>query len=229
VPANPSPTPPDMQANLIKNAGFEKTLDTLGWELYKQEGIDRVTESRFGDYALRSTQVESTSGDWAGISQDLSVQSGKTYNFTAWLKWENATQVHMKVVWLDASDAKIDEVPLMIEDGNSKDWVQKGDQVIAPHNTKKARVFIWHGVKNNKDVVPGGAVYIDQIEFSPNKVDSIGFSQTSNSCLSAEIVSPKGAENRQNAGNFPVQNQFNIKWEPSDCKMTVQYYQNLRG
>ncbi|UCE04478.1 MAG: hypothetical protein JSW07_12690 [bacterium] len=44
-------------------------------------------------------------------------------------------------------------------------------------------------------------------------------------CLLARIVSPKGTKYRQDAANFPVENNVEIKWEPSDCIMTVEYYQ----
>lgn len=45
-------------------------------------------------------------------------------------------------------------------------------------------------------------------------------------CSESRITSPSGTQDRGRSANFPVLNTFTISWEPADCRMTVEYYQN---
>lgn len=44
-------------------------------------------------------------------------------------------------------------------------------------------------------------------------------------CASARIISPIGARNRHDGAAYPVTTTVTIEWKPSDCIMTVEYYQ----
>jgi hypothetical protein len=44
-------------------------------------------------------------------------------------------------------------------------------------------------------------------------------------CASARITAPIGARNRHDGAAFPVTTTVTIAWKPSDCIMTVEYYQ----
>ncbi|MCB0143855.1 MAG: AAA-like domain-containing protein [Caldilineaceae bacterium] len=48
----------------------------------------------------------------------------------------------------------------------------------------------------------------------------------SNECESAYFVSPQGTEHRHLASNFRVPDTIPISWEPADCPMIVQLYQD---
>lgn len=50
-------------------------------------------------------------------------------------------------------------------------------------------------------------------------------------CFYANIVSPQGTHSEPDAPSFPVSNNVEVSWEPSECVMIVQYYQNneLKG
>jgi hypothetical protein len=45
-------------------------------------------------------------------------------------------------------------------------------------------------------------------------------------CSRVQITMPQGTKNKQDAGKFPVSNQVVVTWEPADCVMIVQFYQN---
>ncbi len=44
-------------------------------------------------------------------------------------------------------------------------------------------------------------------------------------CASARIAAPIGARNRHDGAAYPVTTTVTIEWNPSDCIMTVEYYQ----
>ena len=50
-------------------------------------------------------------------------------------------------------------------------------------------------------------------------------------CLSAKIISPKGAptNRRNNAVAFPVSSPIAVSWDKTECVMTVEYYQKGRS
>ena len=48
----------------------------------------------------------------------------------------------------------------------------------------------------------------------------------SDPCFKAKIISPSGTDDKNIAAGFPVTNMITISWEPSECVMIVQSYQN---
>src|SRR5262245_43557138 len=44
-------------------------------------------------------------------------------------------------------------------------------------------------------------------------------------CASARITAPSGARNRHDGAAYPVTTTVTIAWKPSDCILTVEYYQ----
>jgi hypothetical protein len=53
----------------------------------------------------------------------------------------------------------------------------------------------------------------------------------STDCTHAQITSPQGAESYEDAPNFHISNRVTVSWQPADCVLIVQYYQEetLRG
>lgn len=45
-------------------------------------------------------------------------------------------------------------------------------------------------------------------------------------CASAQIATPAGTKDRENAKSYEVTSEVTVSWVPSDCIMTVQSYQN---
>jgi hypothetical protein len=48
----------------------------------------------------------------------------------------------------------------------------------------------------------------------------------SNTCFDAKIISPSGTDDKNTAAGFPITNTVTISWEPPECVMIVQSYQN---
>jgi len=140
-----------------------------GWYL---DGADVHTldaSSHSGSYALRSVQERTTAQEptWRGIRQRVQVTPGQVYLFTAWLKWQNAAQAHIKIEFLDANDNRLDNETRFImrgNDGDSNGWKQRVASVIIPEGAATAQIIIWHGVSNHTNV-PGGTVWIDDVSF----------------------------------------------------------------
>jgi len=47
-------------------------------------------------------------------------------------------------------------------------------------------------------------------------------------CIQSQISEPRGTPYRAQAINFIVPHNFRISWNPSDCPMIIQYYQDNR-
>jgi len=45
-------------------------------------------------------------------------------------------------------------------------------------------------------------------------------------CTSAKLVSPKGALEKDRAIEHSINKSSTISWQPAECQMTIQYYQN---
>lgn len=151
--------------NLVRNSGFEEPIQG-NWVSGGQIGIET---SHNGSNALCSAQSDTNDGFlWVGIEQTLTVNSGQSYNYAAWLKWENAAQVHLQVQWRGNSGVGLGESfsagPF---DGNSNGWIEKGGIIQAPQNATTALIRVWHGVVNNSSKVPGSKICIDDVVFSP--------------------------------------------------------------
>jgi len=79
----------------------------------------------------------------------------------------DSPQVHVKVDWFDIDDNRLDEYTTFIMrgvDGNSNGWMQKGEEVVAPPNSVKGRLTIWHGILSS-EIIPGGVMCVDNAEF----------------------------------------------------------------
>jgi len=153
--------------NLLVNGDFEEPLNTYGWELDRNP--TRISPGYFGDFMVCSTQSlkSEDSEKWAGIKQSILVEPSKHYFVKVWLSWEEATQVHVKVDWFDIDDNRLDEYTTFIMrgvDGNSNGWMQKGEEVVAPPNSVKGRLTIWHGILSS-EIIPGGVMCVDNAEF----------------------------------------------------------------
>jgi len=165
-PAAPVESQNQSATNLVRNGGFDEQLQGSGWESGGQISIENGYNNT---NAICSIQNDANDGFlWIGIAQELSVISGQGYNYSAWLKWENAAQVHLQIWWFDASGQKLSEsFPAGPYDGNSNGWVQKGGNIVAPTNSVRARIMVWHGVLNNSNKVPGSKMCVDDVVFSP--------------------------------------------------------------
>lgn len=147
--------------NMVQNPGFES--GTQGWQISDDISI---IPGYLGQSALQSAKTTNSGWGWVGLSQEIAVNPGQRYTFTAYLNWTNASQLHMKVVWLDDLRRKV-EGPQVIggTDGTSGQWVQRGGTVVVPENVRVATISIWHGMKNGSAEV-GGIVQIDEVVFA---------------------------------------------------------------
>lgn len=150
-------------SNLIKNSGFEDALEGTGWEWG-----DRITlvDGYTGNFAASSVKSSDPGFGWVGLAQTIPVTAGKNYSFIAWLNWQNASQIHMKVLWYDDNLQELSSSFVMPgTDGTSSGWQKRGGVATAPAGATSATIYIWHGVKDNSSV-PGSTVWIDEVIFS---------------------------------------------------------------
>lgn len=166
---SPSPTSSFFSGeNLVANSGFEEGIYTY-WQAslaYNAPGYNSPT-------SICSTQAQQDDFVWIGVQQDITVEPNASYDFSAWLYWENATQVHAKVVWLDYLGQQVGETSdrqvfiLPGTDGSSGGWTLVQGIVTAPNFAQAARISFWHGVKNAVTVIPGGMLCVDDVQFTP--------------------------------------------------------------
>lgn len=173
-PPNPVKTPapfatesgsnPTLGSNLINNGDFENPLDGSGWEWSDQVSLINGYSNNFGVSSVKTANV--TFG-WVGLAQEVPARSGTTYSFTAWLYWQNATQVHMKILWFDDSLRELGTTFVMDGiDGSSPGWVKRGGLATALPGTAVARLYFWHGIKDGTTNMPGSELWIDDVIFA---------------------------------------------------------------
>ncbi len=91
---------------------------------------------------------------------------GDCYSASAWVKLQNAFQVHIKILWFDSNFAEISNNFIMGgTDGNS-DWSQHGGVATSPANAVTARPTFWHGVKVGDINVPNSFMCVDDVFFA---------------------------------------------------------------
>ncbi len=150
--------------NFIKNGDFESALDGSGWEWGGP--IELVTGYQ-GNFAASSVKPADDDFGWVGLAQEIPVVAGRGYSYTAWLNWQNAAQVHLKIIWLDSSRSELSSSFVMPGiDGTSSGWVNRGGIATAPAGAVIARLFIWHGIVNGTTEVPGSTVWVDEVVFA---------------------------------------------------------------
>lgn len=177
-PSNSSPSPkptqptsvvsqPNLGGNLIKNPGFEEGF--AGWEQNNAEHrLERGYKSSQAACSIQKA-LPSQRPQWVGVRQEkIEVKGDQKYRFQAWLSWENAVEVHLKVIFYDRSNNELYQSQIFNSrnEPNSGGWVIQGDSVAAPKNTASALIVIWHGVLNETNVA-NSKLCIDDVVFAP--------------------------------------------------------------
>lgn len=173
--SSPSPKPtqqnlvvsqPNLGDNLIKNPGFEEGF--TGWE---QNNVEHRLELGYKS-SQAACSIQKTSPkppQWVGVRQEkIEVKGDQKYRFQAWLSWENAVEVHLKVIFYDRSNNELYQSQIFNSrnEPNSGGWVLQGGSVAAPKNTASALIVIWHGVLNETNVA-NSKLCIDNVVFTP--------------------------------------------------------------
>lgn len=149
------------------NLGFEK--GTAGWEI--DEAALLVTDAYSGTWALQTTQqrLVTSSAAWAGIRQYTPVIAEKAYTISTRARWQTVTNLHIKLIWYDASGTEIGTSIIYDQSGTSLgtgEWVLLEGTAFAPVNASMAQLVIWHGVNQANENVPGSQVTLDEISFN---------------------------------------------------------------
>ncbi|MGB5961531.1 MAG: hypothetical protein WBG73_12775 [Coleofasciculaceae cyanobacterium] len=173
--SSPSPKPTqqnlvesqqNLGRNLIENPGFEEGFTS--WEQNNQNNAEHKLESGYkSSQAACSIQkaLSSQTAEWVGIKQTIEVKADQKYRFQARLSWENAVEVHLKVIFL-GQPSNTSQVFNSGKKSNSGGWVLQGESVTAPKNTVSALIVIWHGVLNETNVA-NSKLCIDDVVFAP--------------------------------------------------------------
>ncbi len=126
---NPMEAPADVTVisnNLVQNPGFESGIYSGGWE-WGLPTVD-IQNGYNSSSALCSKQELQSNQNvgWVGFHQNVPVAGNQKYTLSAWVKLQNASQVHIKILWFDSNFAEISNNFIMGgTDGNS-DWRQHG-------------------------------------------------------------------------------------------------------
>lgn len=81
-------SPPDQLINLVQNPSFEN--GTQGWEFSDQ--IELVSGNS-GATALQSTKSTDSAWGWVGLAQEIPVNPGHQYSFTAYFKLDKCNSI----------------------------------------------------------------------------------------------------------------------------------------
>ncbi len=175
LPANPQTTPTPLQTitekeilgeNLIPDGSFDNGFGNWNYATRHEAGIIYPAEGYSGNgICSRQNLNENDEIGWVGIGRDINVQAGKTYKYSAWVKWENATQFGVHIEWRKP----IEYVFFQVIDGTLNTWQLWEARATVPNDVSQLRLSFWHGVTNNKTNVPGGIICVDEVTFQEVK------------------------------------------------------------
>jgi|GEM_PF-3720119 len=161
--------------NLIINGDFELgniTGQTIPeWVPDGAPNISISEEPHQGTYAVCTTQTD-TNANWNGLHQVVEVTPNTTYEVSAWVKPENASEAQIKVSWLTSSNINheintvfVDTIPQTV----TSNWqpfssILSSAILQAPPNATHARIQILHGVLNGQGM-DESTLCIDDVYF----------------------------------------------------------------
>ena len=160
------------QSNLLQNASFENGLS--GW-IYSERHISGLYEiSGYNGsgkaYCSRQNLTASDAKGWVGFVQEVPVEGGKTYYFSAWVKLNKAIQFHGHADWYNGpSFLQIGlvtpgtGVPPNGETTNG--WVFIQGTTLAPNNATKVIIGFWHGVSDDTTNIVDSEYCADDVTF----------------------------------------------------------------
>lgn len=146
--------------NLITDGTFENGLGGWTYVSRHEAGIIYPAIGYSGNgVCSRQNLTENDDIGWVGIGRDVSVQAGKTYKYSAWVKWENATQFNAHAEWKNP----VEYVFFQVVDGTNNNWQLWETEITVPNEVSQLRLAFWHGVINDKINVPGGLICVDEV------------------------------------------------------------------
>ena len=156
--------------NLLKNSGFEQTTDPDGgyavdwgsWQAWPKRVADGYAPHSGNWCGAIHAKLYPEWTDYGSFSQDVLVQSGKTYRATAWFKatldWTAAT-MQIKIEWLDATNGFLGNEIVANVGPLTNAWVKYSAEGTAPLTAAKAHVvFLCSGAGTN------GTMHVDDAE-----------------------------------------------------------------
>jgi len=156
--------------NLLKNPGFEWTtyadggdaVDWTSWQAWPKRAVDGYAPHSGNWCGAIHAKLFPEWTDYGSFSQDVLVQSGKTYRASAWFKatpdW-TATTMQIKIEWLDATNGFLGNEIVANVGPLTNYWVKYSAEGAAPLNAAKAHVvFLCSGAGTN------GTMHVDDAE-----------------------------------------------------------------
>jgi hypothetical protein len=156
--------------NLLKNPGFEQTTQPDGgdavfwgsWQAWPKRVADGYAPHSGNWCGAIHGQLYPEWTDYGSFSQDVLVESTKTYRASAWFKatpdW-TATTMQIKIEWLDATNGFLGNEIVANVGPLTNYWVKYSAEGAAPANAAKAHVvFLCSGAGTD------GTMQIDDVE-----------------------------------------------------------------
>ncbi|MFH0846708.1 MAG: carbohydrate binding domain-containing protein [Chloroflexota bacterium] len=160
--------------NLVKNPSFEDGLDTaaksaLGWEQVwdKQNWSARLdTEVKHeGNSSYRMETSVTKPQSWGGLkSEDIPVEAGKAYLFSAWIKTQNMLRAYTEIDYYDRVSGRYTLIAVLGPAEANSDWAFFSKYIEIPANVSSVTIFPAAGWV--QDETKGtGISWFDDIQF----------------------------------------------------------------
>ena len=103
---------------------------------------------------------------WWGLRQDVKVSPGKLYKYSFWMKYDNAPDIHIKIIWFEKND-KVIKTDWIYSGPKKKmqDWREYRGEKISPPGARKARFFFWLKASKSKDAT----LWLDDLSFGSSE------------------------------------------------------------
>lgn len=147
--------------NLILDGSFESGLGNWSYSERHIAGLMYPVAGYSGNSVCsRQNLTENEEMGWVGIGRDVLVQAGKSYKYSAWVKWENVTAFNAHIEW----GIPTQYLPaFQVVDGTNNTWQFWEATFTVPNDVTQLRLAFWHGVKNNQTNVAGGIMCVDEV------------------------------------------------------------------
>jgi hypothetical protein len=145
-------------ANLLLNPGFEQ--GTTAWAFFDQGRRAVVTSPVHG--GSRAASVGIASNFYSTIEQIVTVQAGRTYKASTWLKQSQigGRGSGIMLFWLDASGRQLREDSVTLV--GTRDWTLMDRNFVAPAAAVKVKFELW----SFTDPDNSGTTWFDDASFS---------------------------------------------------------------
>ncbi|WP_158606881.1 DUF7594 domain-containing protein [Paenibacillus ginsengarvi] len=139
--------------NVLANGSFDSVTNDLpsSWNKWVASGTPVFTvDNAVYKEGSKSLRIEASAAARSSLNQSVSIEAGKTYNFSVWVKMDNIVSADKGIVlryqFYNASNQKVGVDNYTASRKGTSDWGQITQRVVVPDGAVRVlyELFIWN-------------------------------------------------------------------------------------